>query len=189
MNDLRDLTLALLAGACLAISTPALAQDSDWTPVTGAETLREFMSGLKAERELRKGAVARGEYFADGTGVLDAWGTSVRRTWKIEGDDQICITAQGETLCYQLEKSATDEDLYRTRVVETGRVNEFRVTGESASAEGEAPSPGNEGGAAAPSAAELAAELSNPNTAVATMTLKAQYRIFDGDNQFLQVGH
>jgi len=53
--------------------------------------------------------------------------------------------------------------------------------GRRASAAGEASDPGNEGGAAAPSAAEMAAELSNPNTAVATMTLKAQYRIFEGD--------
>ncbi len=146
------------------------------------------MSGLTAERDLRGGEVSRGEYFADGTGVLHAWGASVPRTWSVEGEDRLCITAQREALCYELERNAADEDLYRVRAVATGKVTEFRVTDDRASAAGEPPDVGNEGGAAAPSAAELAAELSNPNSAVATMALKAQYRIFEGalptaDNQ------
>jgi hypothetical protein len=39
----------------------------------------------------------------------------------------------------------------------------------------------NKGGAAAPSSAEIAAELSNPNTAVATLNFKNQFRWFEGD--------
>jgi len=49
---------------------PGVAQGDDWEPVTGAETLREFMSGLTVERDLPGKEVARGEYHADGTGVL-----------------------------------------------------------------------------------------------------------------------
>ena len=172
---------ALLLGAFLAICGTAMAQDAEWTPVTGADALRELMSGLTAERELRKGEISRAEYAADGTGTLHAWGASVPRTWSIEGEDQLCITAQRETLCYRLERNAADENLYRVRAVATGKVTEFRVAEGHGSAEGEPAKPGNEGGAAAPSAAELAAELSNPNTAVATMTFKLQHRLFEGD--------
>ncbi len=39
----------------------------------------------------------------------------------------------------------------------------------------------NKGGAATASADELAAELSNPNTAVATLNFKNQFRWFSGD--------
>ncbi len=180
MKNVKELK-AFLFGACLAVCGSAFAQDVEWVPVVGADALRELMSGLTAERELRDGETSRGEYFADGTGTLHAWGASVPRTWSVEGEDQLCITAQRETLCYQLERSTEDESLYRVRAVATGKVTEFRVTDDRASAAGEPPKPGGEGGAAAPSASEMAAELSNPNTAVATLTLKAQYRIFEGD--------
>ena len=71
----------------LGLCAPAVAQEGDWVPVTGAETLREFMSGLTAERTLPGGGVNRAEYYADGTGVLHSWGASFRRTWEVEGDE------------------------------------------------------------------------------------------------------
>ena len=43
------------------------AHANEWIPVSGAETLKEFMSGLKAERTLAGGEISRGEYKADGT--------------------------------------------------------------------------------------------------------------------------
>ena len=43
-------------GAVLFFVTTVLhAQDADWVTVTGADTLREYMSGLKAERTLPSG--------------------------------------------------------------------------------------------------------------------------------------
>ncbi|MCP3997376.1 MAG: hypothetical protein GY722_20310, partial [bacterium] len=95
-KDRRSGLKALLAAALLGLCGPAMAQDVEWTPVTAADTLREFMSGLKAERELRSGEVSRAEYSADGTGTLHAWGASVPRTWSVEGEDRLCITAQRE---------------------------------------------------------------------------------------------
>jgi hypothetical protein len=91
------------------------------------------------------------------------------------------VTAERATNCYQLERNAADKDLYRVRDVATGRVDEFRLTDGRAVVTGEPKAVGNEGAASAPSAAELAAELSNPNTAVATMTFKNQFRWFEGD--------
>lgn len=165
--------LAVLYWACAA-----MAQDAEWVPVTGADALRDVMSGLTAERELPSGEIARGEYAADGTGVVHAWGASVPRTWSVEGEDRLCITARSETLCYQLERNAADDNLYRALAVATGEVTEFRLSDKVASTGGEA---GNQGGVAEPSAAELAAELANPNTSVATLTLKAQYSLYEGD--------
>ncbi len=104
-------------GLAQAIFSFALAQGGDWVPVTGAETLREFMSGLTTERALPGDEVSRAEYHADGTGVLTAWGVTHPRTWKVEGDDRLCVTAESETLCFQLEESAATQDLYRVRDV------------------------------------------------------------------------
>ncbi|MEX1285183.1 MAG: hypothetical protein AB1Z18_10590 [Desulfobacterales bacterium] len=150
-------------------------------PVTGTETLRNFMSDRTAERTLPGGEVSRGEYRPDGTGTLYAWGASIPRTWSVKGDDQICITAESVTQCYTLERNAANPELYRARDAATGALAEFRVTEDLATVIGEPKGMGNEGGAATASAAELAAELSNPNTAVATLTFKNQFRWFEGD--------
>jgi len=165
----------------LVISFSAAEADQSWKAVTGAGKLSEFMSGLKAERALPKGRTSRGEFNADGTGVLHSWNASMPRTWEIVGEDQICVKERRVTLCYNLEQSATDPELYRVREVTTGEWTEFRKVGDRAVAAEDAKPAGGKGGAAAPSADELAAELSNPNTAVASLTLKTQFRGFDGD--------
>ena len=102
------------------LSLPAVAQERDWESVTGAEILREFMSGLTVERDLPGKEVARGEYLADGTGVLHEWGASFDRTWHVEGENQVCITVGSQTRCYRFERHTAEEDLYRARDVATG---------------------------------------------------------------------
>lgn len=171
----------LLLSGLFVILTTLPAQASEWIPVTGAETLKNLMSGMKAERTLAGGEISRGEYLPDGTGTLFAWGAQIPRTWEVKDGDQICITADRKINCYQMERNSTDQALFRARDVATGRIAEFRVTDGRSVAKGEPREVGNEGGAAAPSAAELAAELSNPNTAVATLTFKNQFRWFEGD--------
>ena len=165
----------------LLLGPPVVAQDGQWLPVTGVGTLRDFISGLTAERTLPNGEVSRGEYFADGTGTLFAWGAAVPRTWSIKGDDRICIAENGPTVCYRLERNAVEPDRYRARDVLTGRSTEFRLTDDTIVLAGDASEIGNEGGAATPSAAELAAELADPNTAVASLNFKNQFRWFEGD--------
>lgn len=68
MRRLPPRLVTVLAVLCWA--GVAMAQDAEWIPVTGADALRDFMSGLTAERELPSGEIARGEYAAEGTGVL-----------------------------------------------------------------------------------------------------------------------
>ena len=178
---MRRLPMIIL-GIALLMSTTAHAQDTVWTPITGAETLRDFMSGLTTERTLSNGDVSRGEYHADGTGTLYSWGAAIPRTWSVKGDDQICFTAANQgTLCFQLERNTADPDLYRVRDVATGTLTEFRLIDDLAVGSGDPKDLGSEGGAAAASASELAAELSDPNTALASMNFKNQFRVFAGD--------
>jgi hypothetical protein len=167
--------------ALLVFTTATIAQDGEWMPVTGTETLTQFVSGLKAERALPNGEMSRAEYRADGTGTLYSWGETFPRAWKIEGDDQLCITEQRVQVCYKIDRNAADSNLYRLHDVVTGKMTEFRVTDDRGIATGEPKDIGSEGGAAVASADELAAELSNPNTAVASLNFKNQFRWYEGD--------
>ena len=176
------ITKALLMTVVLLFPGQLLfAQSNQWQPVTGAETLRNFISGLIVERELPNGEMSRGEYRADGTGTLYSWGAELQRTWEIRGEEQICIYERAETLCYTFEKNTAESGLYRARDVISGTLTEFMaVSGRAVVTElpGQA---GEKGSAVTASAAEIAAELSNPNTSVATLTFKNQFRWFDGD--------
>jgi len=157
------------------------AQDAQWESVTGADTLREFMAGLKAERKLPSGKKQSVEYQADGTGILHSWGGSFLRTWDVTGDDQICYTVGNEIQCVMLEKSTSDSTLYRVKDVSSNQYHEFTVTSKMAVAKGEPGETGNTGGTAAVSAEEVARELANPNSPLATLNFKLQYRSFEGD--------
>ncbi len=166
--------------SCLVSGVFALQVNAaDWTPVTGTDTLTKFMSGLKAERNLAGGKKATAEYNADGTGVLHSWGANISRTWKII-DNTVIITARGEALSYQVERNSEKSDLYRVRDIATGVVTEFTVTESSAVVRNAAKATAA-GGAAAPTMDEIAAELANPNTSLATINLRNQFRWFDGD--------
>jgi len=154
---------------------------AEWTPVTGADTLKEFMGNLKAERVLANGKIGRGEYHPDGTGTLHAWGASIPRTWEVIGEDTIAITAKRETLSFKLERNSEDAALYRVTDTATGEKTEITVTAGVAVVPAAAGKAGAKGAAAAPSMDEIAAELVNPNTALATLNLRNQFRWFSGD--------
>jgi hypothetical protein len=171
----------VLLKVLLMLCVATIAQGNEWIPVTGTEALQNFMSGRKAERTLPSGSLSRGEYYADGTGTLFAWGAAIKRTWTVQGDDQICVKAERVSNCYQIERNSDNANLYRAHDVATGKVVGFQVTDGKSIATADPGGVDNKGGAATASAAELAAELSNPNTAVATLTLKNQFRWFEGD--------
>ncbi len=165
----------------LFLSFSVMAQASEWIPVSGADTLKTFMSGRTMDRDLVGGAVGQAEYHADGTGVLRLRGTSFTRTWEVKGENQICINALQESACYTFESNTTEADLYRARDVRTNKLVEFRVTGTSAVAQVSPKDVEPKGGAATPSAEEIAAELSNPNTALGTLNTNFDYITYDGD--------
>jgi hypothetical protein len=65
--------------------------------------------------------------------------------------------------------------------VATEKTFEFRVTEQTVTVDAGPEEASAKGGAAAASADEIAAELANPNTAVASLTFKNQFRWFEGD--------
>ena len=69
----------------------------NWQPLTGADTLRQLVSGATAELKLRPGVDAFGTYHSDGTAQIEAWNETFDRTWAVRGDDQVCYSSDVET--------------------------------------------------------------------------------------------
>ena len=157
-----------------------LVNADNWQPITGAEALQQLVSGATAEIELQPGVTAVGKYYADGTAEIEAWNETFRRTWEVKGDDQVCYS-DVETNCFTFEQNLDDPAEFRARNVESGEVIVFRVTDtETDTFTRETPA-GSEGGLGTPSAAEVAAALSDPNTNMGSMIFQFDYISYDGN--------
>lgn len=167
----------LLSAMGMGLSQDALTHD--WRPYSGADKLRSLLSDTVLEGTLTGSVKATARYNSDGTGVLEAWGETFPRKWSVRGDDRICIEVGREEHCVTVEKAAGEDSLYRATDLTTGESTVFKV-GSRVPATRETPATGA-GGAAEPSADEIAKSLANPNTPLASQTFKFQYRTFDGD--------
>ena len=157
---------------------PAVA--ADWKPVTGDAALTAVVADTRLEGRLVNDVKGVAQYNADGTAVLEAWGGTFNRTWRIEDDEKICIDAGAETWCVSLERDASDAGTYRATRLDTGEQVIFSLA-ERRPVQGATGPAGNEGGPAQPSAEELALKLSNPTAPVMTLGNNFDYVMFDGD--------
>jgi hypothetical protein len=173
--------LSLPCGVLLLASlSPALADN--WEPMTGADTLREFVAGATAEISLTPEVTAVGTYNADGTAQIKAWNETFQRKWAVKGEDQVCYSSDVGTNCFRFEKNLEDLGAYRSQNVKTGEWVEFRiVAGEEETFSGKAASEEDAGGLGTPSAAEIAAALSDPNTNMGSMNFQFDYVAYQGD--------
>jgi len=157
-----------------------LAYADNWQALTGEDTLRNFVSGATAEIEVKPGVTAVGKYYADGTAEIEAWNETFRRTWSVEGDDQVCYS-DVETNCFTFEQNLDDPTEFRARNVQSGEVVTFQVQDAEGQNYSGVTTPDDEGGLAAPSAAEVAAALSDPNTNLGTMNMQVDYIAYGGN--------
>jgi hypothetical protein len=179
---LKNLLLisSLLAVAAGVFSVEAV-HAATWSPVTGEEKLTKLVSGATAKIEINPDVTATGKYFADGTAKIEAWGETYDRTWRVKGDDQVCYSSFTDTECFTFEQDLENPESYRVKNLDTGSYVYFRVEpGEMRIATGELPDDGA-GGLARPSAEDIAAELSNPNTTMGTMNFQFDQISYDGD--------
>jgi hypothetical protein len=125
------------------------------------------------------GVEAEAIYHADGTGELRAWGETFTREWRVEDGERVCFLIERSWQCFALERSSENPNRFRGTNLATGGTVDFEISG-SELAIGRTPAK-SQGGAAAPSADELAKELSNPNSSLSNFTFKFQYTGFKGD--------
>ncbi len=173
--------VGLVALTLLITSAGAWVGADEWAPFEGAEQLRDLVAGATAEIELKPGHVAVGQYRADGTATITAWGETFERTWEVRGDDQVCYSSNRETNCYTFEHNLDVPGEYRVRHVETGELRVFRVMEGDTEVITTVTVPDGEGGLGEPSASEVAAALSNPNTTMGTMNTLFDFVAYDGD--------
>mgnify|MGYP000958252959 CR=1 FL=1 len=164
--------------SCVTVQS-ALADN--WQPFTGASALQEFVSGAIAEITLSPGVTATGTYNPDGTAQIQAWNETFKRTWKVKGDDQVCYSSAIATHCFRFEKNLDSPNEYRSINVATAEVVEFRIVNAVAEPEGAISPSDEDGGLGSPSAAEIAAALSDPNTNMGSMNFQFDYTEFQGD--------
>lgn len=181
VNRGKQNLLRMMYSVCLLAAMTGQAHAVDWKGLSGAETLREFVSGAKVEIDLKPDVTATGEYFADGTAKIEAWGETFPRTWEVRGEDQVCYISATETNCYTYEQNLDAPLEYRARHVETGELTVFRVSGTEPRIVTRDGTPDDEGGLGSPSAQDIANELSNPNSSLGTMNFNFDYIKFKGD--------
>lgn len=173
------LPIIFLGFAIVVFSQSALAQN--WVPIIGKERIRDLVSGSRPEILLREGVIATGEYYPDGTALINAWGETFERTWEVVDDETVCYMSVTTTNCYTVEQNSENPAEFRLTHTETRKVIvaiEKRADPVVFERLGQ---PDSDGGIGSPSAAEIAAELSNPNTNLGSMNTNFEYITFDGD--------
>jgi len=180
MNE-RNLGLTICQVVLLSCVVSQNALADNWQAFTGASTLKDFVSGATAEITLKPGVLAVGTYHADGTAQIQAWNETFERTWAVKGDDKVCYSSDVETNCFHFEKNTDVADEYRSIHAETGDIVVFRIVDAVAETVSSDASEAGEGGLGTPSAAEIAAALSDPNTNLGSMTFQFDYIAYDGD--------
>jgi len=175
-NRLGTVLLLFIGG----LLVPAAHADT-WEQVTGSETLQQLVSGATATIEIDEDKRVVGKYFEDGTAKIEAWGETFDRTWQVQGEDQVCYSSLTETNCFRFERSQEQPNRYRVINVETRQFTYFEVEGGADTVASVPVSDAQEGGLAGPSASEIAAELSNPNSTLGTMNFQIDYQTYQGD--------
>lgn len=172
--------LRLLLGTVAVLMTMSAAASENWQRLSSSSALVDLLSDIEIKRELKNGAYAIGRYRADGSGELEAWGSTFDRQWRVQNEDQACFHIDTQWQCYFIEKHWQDNLLYRAVSVVSGDSFTFMVVSRLAKAL-EPHVASSQGGAAEPSADEVAKKLANPNAPLASLTMKLQYKTYQGD--------
>lgn len=160
-----------------------LVQAETWVPFDDRESLREFVLGSRVEFTNRHGDKTVATYNDDGTAIVQVDNVRFPRTWEVVGNDQVCYSSdiEEEVDCFLFEQNIDDPTEYRASEVGGQQVILFRVLDDETIELSHKTAAAAAGSFTAPSAAEIAAELANPNSAMGTMNTFFDYTTFDGD--------
>lgn len=146
------------------------------------EEVKALFNEKHITANIGEGIQTEAYYYSNGSAELHAWGGVYQREWKVEGNGNACLLINDEWNCFSIEKSLIESDLYRaTHTSIDQKITFSESQGALSIALADAQKAGNAGGAAQPSADEVAAKLANPNSPLATLRLKATYSTFEGD--------
>lgn len=170
----------LIALILLVYSDLLIAEN--WQPITVEGEVRALFSEKHITATISEGVQSKAYYHANGTAEVNAWGAVYQRQWKVEKNGHACLLIDDEWNCFIIERNADDSNIYRATHISIDQRITFSESGDGLSIPTlEAQKAGNAGGAAQPSADEVAAKLANPNSPLATLRFKTQYLTFKGD--------
>lgn len=96
--------LALGIGLLVLSALPAMSQASkDWVDIKEANALRALYAN-----KTHRARTFVSYYRDDGEGIFVAKGSEVRvaRTWRVKGNDQVCVgPKEGDPLCFRFQQS------------------------------------------------------------------------------------
>ena len=170
--------ISFMGLAAILFSSNGYAQN--WETIDDPQALKALFSDTVIEAILENGVKTVARYNRDGTGELEAWGDTFHRTWEVRGNDQVCFGISDDTTYYKIERNMDTQHRYRAKNLLTGEIFEMKVEGNTIK-QAQDLSSQDSGGAAQPSAEEIAAELANPNTPLSSLNLQIQYRTFEGN--------
>ncbi len=149
----------------------------EWGLITSPDELKALFEDTEQTGTLANNVKAIAIFNSDGTGTLKAWGETFKRQWKVEGDT-VGIFIDGVWRYLHIERKVGSTNIYRANPLDGTAPVIFEVNDKKGVIE--SPQKTNQGGAAQPSADEIAKALANPNTPLAKLTTKIQFRTFDG---------
>ena len=163
---------------CLLLFAVSNTNAQTWEPVTSAQELSALFSDTVMSATLKDGVTATATYNSDGTGELKAWGDTFPRSWRVKGDEQVCLDIDEQIRCFTVEKDSSGSNQYRAYNVDTGESVVFEVHQQDITVNVDPDT--DAGGASQPSAEEIAQKLANPNAPMASLTFRLQQRAFEG---------
>jgi len=116
----------LLISSCIICLFSSSVFGSDWKKIKDPETLKTLYSDTtirgvdypQSNYDYNKlNTEWQIDYCSDGTGILTFMGQTYPRIWKINGQDQVCVTVHTEEKCYFYEEHRKWKNIYRTGVI------------------------------------------------------------------------
>jgi len=106
------------------LSSPAASQD--WVDIKDPKELLALHSN-KTFRFTLNQAPAADYYRADGKGIFVSGESRIPFTWEVKGNDQVCLTGEKGTNCWQYQRSKKNPGEYVKRNVKGTNMVVFKV--------------------------------------------------------------
>jgi len=104
------------------LSGPVASQD--WIDLKTPKELRALYSN-KTFRSTYLGVPVVEHYRADGKGILISGELRIPCTWEVKGNDQVCVSDEKGTTCYQFQRHKRNRDEYVRTRLKTSQLGAF----------------------------------------------------------------
>ena len=129
VKSMKSSKVALIAGALIcALLAPATSQSADdWVAIKDPTELRAIYGNKTIRGVTMTGTAFVGHYGADGKGIMIFGDKRIPRTWRVKGNEQVCVTDVSGTACYVYWRHRDKQNAIKNMNVENGWTSEYTV--------------------------------------------------------------